>query len=207
MNCEIEECGGEGSKWRGSGVHRICLCVAHYTEATKRPGQEVRTGLERPAKPPESVQVAPEAVQVAVPPPAKPYAPVERVSARVLQLRAEADARYQALLQWLPADRLVTASEVATALGCTPAQAAREIRRGVAAGTIRAWASQGYSVPGFERGLTHVEKVYAYLKEHGESRVSAIAEGTGLKWKSVKTAAKADRRVESFGVGVLRVRK
>ena len=207
MNCEVEDCGNEGSKWRGVGVQRICLCVACYTAATARPGVEARTGLERPEKPPVVPVVEPEPVVVAVPLPAKPYAPVERVSARTIRAQAEGSARYQRLLAWLPPARMITASEVAGELGCSPSQAGRAIRRGIAEGRIRAWPSQGFSLPGFLRPPTVADRIVAFLEKHGESRVADIVAGIGLDCKRVNSAAKSDHRIEQVGRGVLRVRR
>ena len=160
-----------------------------------------------PIPPPVVPVVTPEPVVVIVPPAARSYAPVEAVSRRVLRVRAEGEARYQRLIAWLPTDRMMTIPEAAGELGCSVAQAGLAIRRGVAAGQIRSWPAQGFSAPDYQRPPTVADRVVAWLEEHGESRVSAIAEGTGLKWKAVKTAARADRRVEPFGLGVLRVRK
>ena len=160
-----------------------------------------------PVPPPVVPVVEPEPVVVAVPLPAKPYAPVERVSARTIRAQAEGSARYQRLIAWLPPARMITASEVAGELGCSPSQAGRAIRRGIAEGRIRAWPSQGFSAPGFLRPPTVADRIVAFLKKHGESRIADIVADIGLDCKRISSAAKSDHRIEQVGRGVLRVRK
>ena len=160
-----------------------------------------------PIPPPVVPVVTPEPVVVIVPPAARSYAPVEAVSRRVLRMRAEGEARYQRLIAWLPTDRMMTTPEAAGELGCSVAQAGLAIRRGVAAGQIRSWPSQGFSAPDYQRPPTVADRVVAWLEEHEESRVADIVAGIGLDCKRVNSAAKSDPRIEQFGRGVLRVRR
>ena len=141
--CSVDACTADAPKVRGYGMARVRFCVPHYGLEVARPGVPVAAPVVALVSPP-----APEAPMVAVVAPERLRASPPP-SQRVVQLREEAEARYVALLSWMPTARLVTASEVAVGLGCSMSQARIALRRAAAAGLLRVWSGRGYTVAGY----------------------------------------------------------
>ena len=203
--CDVDRCIADAPKVRGSGMGRRWLCVAHYNEVTARPGEPPAPVVAPVVAPAPEPAPAPAPVPVAVP--VAPPRPKMRPSKLIEQQRQAADARYLALIAWMPSHRIVTATEAAAGLRCSIYQARHVLQYGAKQGRLMIWPSRGYSMPGVARPVSLAERVREYLKEHGQAKVIDIANALGLDNIAVSNCAKSSSLIMSAGRGTLKVRE
>ena len=140
-----------------------------------------------------------------VPPPPPKHSPDMSRSARVRLAARAAEARYEAIKAWIPAEGIWTEADAVAACGRYSRNVVRvTLRRLQSEGVIRVIHCRGWAAAGWVEPETPVARAIRVLREHGPMQMAELARRTGIPGTTLRKAlhASGKTRIEDGRVSL-----